>query len=54
MSVLQQATHNVIGANVLPALAAVQQQWRSMSFYTSADKYHFKFGTNAERGTAHS
>lgn len=46
---MQQVTQNVIGANVLPALAAVHQQWRSMSFYTSADKYHFKYGTNSER-----
>ncbi|KAF8073190.1 NADH dehydrogenase [ubiquinone] iron-sulfur protein 8-B [Scenedesmus sp. PABB004] len=32
-----------------PALAALGSQSRAMSLYTSGEKYHFTFGTNAER-----
>lgn len=53
MSVLQHIVqHAQLGSGgLIPALGAVQQQWRSMSLYENPDwKYHFKYGINAERG----
>jgi hypothetical protein len=55
MSVLQHIVqHAQLGSGgLIPALGAVQQQWRSMSLYQNPDwKYHFKYGINAERGAS--
>jgi hypothetical protein len=51
MSVLQHIVQHAQIGGLIPALGAVQQQWRSMSLYNNPDwKYHFKYGVNSERG----
>jgi hypothetical protein len=51
MSVLQHIVQHAQIGGLIPALGAVQQQWRSMSLYNNPDwKYHFKYGINSERG----
>jgi hypothetical protein len=51
MSVLQHIVQHAHIGGLVPALGAVQQQWRSMSLYNNPDwKYHFKYGVNSERG----
>lgn len=51
MSVLQHIVQHAQISGLVPALGAVQQQWRGMSLYNNPDwKYHFKYGVNSERG----